>query len=286
MATPAMWTLRSWRTRAIWTAVTVLMWTLAVLFVLPFAWMVISSLKHELDIFEIPVSWIPRPATLANYVVVWWGSHPLGHYFINSLIVAVARVLGDLATASLAAYAFARLRFKGRDWIFFFYIATLTIPIQILLIPRFILMREIGLYDSLLALIIPGLFTVFGTFLLRQFFLGIPQDLFDAARMDGANEFQIYWRIALPLARPALAALAILVFVSSWNDYETALVMLTSDKNLTIPVGLTNFVDLDGGFSAGPTMAAAVSSLVPVFVLFLAMQKQFVQAITRSGLKG
>lgn len=269
-----------------WVVVSVLMWALALLFVLPFAWMVVSSLKREIDIFRLPVTWVPHPATLINYVIVWAGSYPLWHYFLNSLFVSLARVAGDLLTASLAAYGFSRLRFRGRDALFFIYLSSLAIPFQILLVPRFLLLRQMGLYDTLWALILPGIFTVFGTFLLRQFFIGIPQELSEAARIDGAGELQIYFRIILPLARPALAALAILVFVTSWNDYETPLVMLTSDTNYTIPLGLTNFVDVNGGFGAGPTMAGAVSSLLPVFVLFLTLQRQFVQAITRTGLKG
>jgi multiple sugar transport system permease protein len=280
---------RRWRPRRRsprWIVVSVLMWLLGLLFVLPFAWMLVSSLKREIDIFRLPVTWIPHPATLVNYVTVWAGSYPFWHYFLNSLLVSLARVAGDLLTASLAAYGFSRLRFKGRDTLFFIYLSSLTIPFQILLVPRFLLLRQMGLYDTVWALILPGVFTVFGTFLLRQFFMGIPQELSEAARIDGANEFQIYLRVILPLARPALAALAILVFVTSWNDYETPLVMLSTDANYTIPLGLTNFVDVNGGYGAGPTMAGAVSSLLPVFVLFLALQRQFVQAITRTGLKG
>jgi multiple sugar transport system permease protein len=262
------------------------MWALALLFVLPFAWMVISSLKREIDIFRLPVTWIPHPATLVNYIMVWAGPYPFWHYFLNSLTVSLGRVAGDLLTASLAAYGFSRLRFRGRDTLFFVYLSSLIIPFQILLVPRFLLLRQMGLYDTLWALILPGVFTVFGTFLLRQFFMGIPQEISEAARIDGARELQIYFRIILPLARPALAALAILVFVTSWNDYETPLVMLTSDANYTIPLGLTNFVDVNGGFGAGPTMAGAVCSLLPVFVVFLALQRQFVHAITRTGLTG
>lgn len=280
---------RRWQPRKVslrWMAVSVLMWALGLLFVLPFAWMVTSSLKREIDIFRLPVAWIPHPATFLNYITTWAGPYPFWHYFLNSLIVSVARVAGDLLTASLAAYGFSRLRFRGRDTLFFIYLSSLTIPFQMLLVPRFLVLRQMGLYDTLWALILPGIFTVFGTFLLRQFFMGIPHELSEAARIDGAGELQIYVRIILPMARPVLAALAILVFVTSWNDYETPLVMLTSDANSTIPLGLTNFVDVNGGFGAGPTMAGAVSSLLPVFVLFLALQRQFVQAITRTGLKG
>jgi multiple sugar transport system permease protein len=259
---------------------------MAILFILPFAWMLVSSLKREIDVFSLPVRWIPDPLVWQNYLTVWTGVHPLTLYVGNSIIVAVCRVLGELFTASLAAYGFARLRFPGRNALFLVYLSTLIIPAQLLLVPRFILFQELGIYDTLLALILPGIFTALGTFLLRQFFLTIPQELSDAARIDGANDWQIYWRIILPLAKPALASLAILAFVWSWNDYETPLVMLTSEHNFTIPLGLTNYMDDSGGFSASLIMAGAVSSVLPVIAFFLVMQRQFIQALARSGLKG
>jgi multiple sugar transport system permease protein len=248
--------------------------------------MVVSSLKREIDVFRLPIQWIPDPVTWRNYDEVWTGRYPLTRYIGNSLLVAVARVIGELITASLAAYAFSRLKFRGRDVLFILYVSTLIIPHQMLLVPRFILYRQLGIYDTLWALILPGVFTVFGTFLLRQFFLTIPQDLTDAARVDGANELQIYWRIILPLSKPALASLAILAFVWSWNDYETPLVMLTTESKFTIPLGLTRYFDESGGFSAALISAGAVSSLIPIFIVFLALQRQFIQALTRSGLKG
>lgn len=269
-----------------WTIVSIVMWAVALLFLLPFVWMVVSSLKREIDVFRLPIQWIPDPVTWRNYDEVWTGRYPLTRYIGNSLIVAVARVIGELVTASLAAYAFSRLKFRGRDVLFILYISTLIIPHQMLLVPRFVLYRQLGIYDTLWALILPGIFTVFGTFLLRQFFLTIPQDLTDAARVDGANELQIYWRIILPLSKPALASLAILAFVWSWNDYETPLVMLTTESKFTIPLGLTRYFDESGGFSAALISAGAVSSLIPIFIVFLALQRQFIQALTRSGLKG
>lgn len=272
--------------RVRWTIVSIVMWTVAILFLMPFVWMVVSSLKREIDVFRLPVQWIPDPVTWDNYVEVWTGRYPLTKYIGNSLIVAIARVVGELLTASLAAYAFSRLKFRGRDAIFILYVSTLIIPHQMLLVPRFILYRQLGIYDTLWALILPGIFTVFGTFLLRQFFLTIPQDITDAARVDGANELKIWWQIVLPMSKPALASLAILAFVWSWNDYETPLVMLTSEDKFTIPLGLTRYFDESGGFSAALISAGAVSSLIPIFVVFLALQRQFIQALTRSGLKG
>lgn len=269
-----------------WLAVSGLFWALGLLFLVPFAWMVLSSLKREIDVFRPPFRIWPDPLTWLNYTTVWTGEHALTHFIGNSLLVALARVAGELLTASLAAYAFARLRFQGRDLLFLLYLGTLIMPFQMLLIPRFILFQQLGLTDTLWSLILPGIFTAVGTFLLRQFFISIPQEISDAARIDGANHFQIYWRVILPLARPALAALAILAFVWSWNDYETPLVMLASEAHFTIPLGLTSYVDENGGFSASLIMAGAVSSILPVIVVFLAMQRQFVQALTHSGLKG
>jgi multiple sugar transport system permease protein len=193
-----------------WTIVSIVMWSLALLFLMPFVWMVVSSLKREIDVFRLPIRWIPDPLSWNNYVEIWTGRYPITRFIGNSLIVAAARVAGELLTASLAAYAFSRLRFRGRNTIFLLYISTLIIPYQMLLVPRFILYRQLGIYDTLWALILPGIFTVFGTFLLRQFFITIPQELTDAARSDGANELQIYWQIILPLAKPAMASLAIL----------------------------------------------------------------------------
>ncbi|MGH2560062.1 MAG: carbohydrate ABC transporter permease [Thermomicrobiales bacterium] len=272
--------------RVRWTVVAVVMWAAALLFLLPFAWMIVSSLKREIDVFRMPIRWIPDPLTWQNYEEIWTGAHPLTRFVGNSLLVASARVIGELVTASLAAYAFSRLRFKGRDKLFLLYVSTLIIPYQMLLVPRFMLYQQLHIYDTLWALILPGMFTAFGTFLLRQFFLTIPQDLVDAARIDGASELQIYARIILPLAKPALASLAILAFVWSWNDYETPLVMLTTESNFTIPLGLTRYIDEAGGFSAALIMAGAVSSIVPVVIIFLILQRQFIQALARSGMKG
>lgn len=277
---------RGRRYRIRWAVISLLLWVLAIAFVLPFFWMVVSSLKVERDVFRLPVRWWPDPLTWKNYTTVWAGSHPLTRYIGNSLIVAIVRVFGELFTASLAAYGFARLKFRGRDAVFVLYLSTLIIPHQLLLVPRFVLFRQIHIYDTLWALILPGVFTVFGTFLLRQFFLSLPQELTDAARIDGASEWQIYRQIVLPLARPALASLGILAFVGSWNDYETPLVMLTNERNFTIPLGLTAYVDEAGGFSAALITAGAVSSVLPIFIVFLFLQRQFIQALARSGLKG
>lgn len=263
----------------------VVLWALASLFILPFIWMLTSSLKRNIDVFAVPVQWIPNPVQWANYAEVWLGDHSMLQYFGNSLVVTGISVAGDLITASMAGYAFAQLNFKGRDKVFLIYLATAIVPYQLLLVPRFMFFRQLGLYDTLWALILPGIFTLFGTFLLRQFFIACPPELGEAARIDGAGEWAVFWRVYLPQAKPMLAALAIIRFVGSWNDYETPLVMLSSEANYTVPLGLTQFIDAEGGLSAGLAMAASVSSVVPILIVFLIFQRQFVEALSHAGLK-
>ncbi|HEU0163608.1 MAG TPA: carbohydrate ABC transporter permease [Thermomicrobiales bacterium] len=277
---------RTRSTRIRWTIISIVMWAVALLFLFPFVWMIISSLKRDIDVFRLPIRWIPHPVSWVSYQKIWDGPYPITRYMGNSLIVAVARVVGEVTTSSLAAYGFARMNFRWKNQIFVLYLATMIIPYQMLLVPRFILYREMHIYDTLWALILPGVFSVFGTFLLRQFFLSIPKDLTDAAKLDGASEFQCYRQIVMPLAKPAIASLTILAFVWSWNDYETPLVMLTTESRFTIPLGLTRYLDEGGGFSPSLIMAGAVSSILPVLLVFLVLQRQFIAALARSGLKG
>ena len=272
--------------RATYAVKSVLLWGFALLFLLPFAWMLSSSLKRNLDVFSIPVRWIPSPVEWSNYVQVWVGdSASMAVFFGNSLIVSGLGVVGDLFTSAMAGYAFARLTFVGRDKVFLLYLATAIVPTQLLLIPRFMFFQQLGLYNTLWALILPGIFTVFGTFLIRQAFLATPTDFGEAARIDGAGEWRVFWSVYLPLVRPTLAALAIISFVGSWNDYETPLIMLSDRSKYTVPLGLTRFVDADGGLSAGLAMAGSVSSVIPIIIIFLIFQRQFVAALANTGLK-
>jgi len=262
----------------------VVMWIIALGFLLPFVWMVLTSLKRDIDVFG-STGWLPNPIQWSNYVDVWFGQNSMGHYYLNSALVAVPRVLGDLVTASMAGYAFARFKFRGLDALFMLYIATAIVPLQLLLIPRFMLFKELNLYNTLLALILPGMFTVLGTFLMRQYFLGLPSELAEAARLDGAGEWRIFSRIYLPLAKSVLAALGILAFVWSWNDYETPLVLISSSSNYTIPLGLTQFTNEGGSLSAGLAMAAGVCATAPIIVVFLIFQRSFLAALSRAGIK-
>lgn len=222
--------------------------------------------------------------TLANYVETF-RVLPFGRYFINSAFVTVTVTIGQILIASLAAFAFARLRFRGREAIFLLYLATLMIPSQVTLIPNFLIIRNLGWYDTYAALIVPGLFSALSTFLLRQFYRSIPIDLDDAARIDGASSLRIWWQIMLPLSRPIMAALAVFAFQASWNDFLWPLVVTGTDKMRTIPIGLSYFV---GQYATAWNllMAGSVIALLPVLVIYLLAQKTFVQGITMSGMGG
>lgn len=261
------------------------MWILAIAFLIPFAWMISTSLKPDVEAFTIPMKWIPDDPRWENYREVLFGENSILRAFGNSVFVAFMRMLGELTTATLAGYAFAKLHFPGRGKVFVAYLATSLIPIQLLLVPRFVYFQQLGLYDTLWAVILPGMFTVLGTFLMRQHFVSQPDDFAEAARLDGANEFQIFFRIYLPGAMSMVSALAILTFVWSWNDYESPLVFISDPDHFTLPLGLTNFVDESGAMAPGLSMAAAVISIVPILLVFLVFQRRFVQAMTESALK-
>lgn len=251
----------------------------------PFLWMLSSSFKDFVQIFKFPPVLIPRPIVWNNYTRLLV-EFPFFLWVRNSALVTGSVTIGHVISCSLAAYAFARVPFRGRDRFFLLYLATMMIPGQVTLIPSYILMTLLGLTDKLSALIIPGILGgPFGTFLLRQFFMTVPQDLEDAARIDGAGYLTIYYRIILPLSRPALATLAVFVFLGTWNDFLWPLVLINSPSQKTLPVGVAGMV---GQFQTqwGLLMAGAVLSVVPTLVVFLTAQRYFVQGISVTGLKG
>lgn len=252
--------------------------------IVPFLWMISTSLKAEMQVYTWPPRWIPSPFQWGNYADLWQAM-PFDSLYTNSLKIAVAGTLGQLLSCSLAAYAFARLRFKGRDAIFVVLLATMMIPGQVTMIPVFIIMRSLHLTNTHWALILPAfLGSPFGTFLLRQFFLTLPRDLEDAAYIDGSSPFTVYWRIMLPLAKPALAALAIFTFMSYWNDFLGPLIYLNSPELYTIPLGLSQ---LQGWNTNMPLlMAGSVLALIPVLVVYVFLQRYFVEGIAMTGLKG
>jgi len=256
----------------------------AVIMIAPFLWMISSSLKDLTQVFIFPPQWIPRPFVWQNYVDAWHAI-PLGRFFANSFFVASAVAISQVVTASLAAYVFARLEFPGRDVIFLLFLGTMMLPSQITLIPRFIILKEIGWIDTYQALIVPFMARPFGTFLLRQSFLNVPTDLEDAARMDGCSRLRILFQVVLPLSKPALATLFVFTFMSYWNSFLWPLIVIQTREKLTLQVGLAM---LRSELSTEwPTlMAASVLSALPAIILYFLAQKQFVQGITLTGLKG
>jgi multiple sugar transport system permease protein len=252
--------------------------------IMPFVWMVSTSLKTPPEIFRYPPTWIPDPVAWENYARTL-SAIPFGRYYFNSLFVAVSVTLLQIVTASLGAFAFARMRFRGRDALFLMYLATLMIPFQVTMIPNFILIRYLGWYDSFQALIFPTAFSAFAVFLLRQFFMGIPLEMDEAARMDGAGSFRIWWQIIMPLSTPVLAALTIFTFLGSWNDFLWPLIITNSVSTRTIPVGLAAF---QGEYNTqwNLLMAGSVIALLPVLIVYFFAQRRFIEGITLSGMGG
>jgi len=256
----------------------------SVLMLVPFAWMLSTSLKQPGDVFIYPPQWIPQPVQWENYretVTVM----PFGRFYLNSIIQAVAVTALQLLTASLAAFAFARLRFRGRDLLFLLYLATMMIPFPVTMIPNFIIMRYLNWIDTFRALILPPAFSAFSTFLLRQYFMSIPLEMDDAARVDGASSFRIWWQIILPLSGPALATLAIFTFLGQWNSFLWPLIVTNSEEMRTLPVGLAAF---QGQYSVQwhLLMAGSVIAVLPILVIYIAGQKWFVRGITLTGMGG
>ncbi len=252
--------------------------------VLPLIWMISASLKSEAEIFSFPIQWIPSQFFWSNYVKVW-SEIPFPTYYMNTIKIAVITTILQIITCSTAAYAFAKVRFPERDKVFFLYIATMMIPFQVMMIPQFMLIKEIGLMNSHWALILLGAFSPFGVFLFRQFYMAIPEELSEAARIDGLNEFGIYMRIILPLTRPAIASLVIFTFMHSWNDFLAPLIYLNSDKLFTLQLGMQHF---QSEFSTdyGPLMAAAVSAIVPTIIIYFLAQDHFIEGIAAGAVKG
>lgn len=265
-------------------AVYVILILLSILTIIPFAWMLSASLKLNKDVFAWPMQWIPAEPQWQNYVNIWT-KIPLMKFISNTAILTVIVTLLQLLTSSFAAYAFAKLRFKGRNLLFLGYIATIAMPWQVYMVPQFIMMRGMGLNDKLLAMICLQAFSAFGVFLMKQFYEGIPNDLCEAARIDGMSEYRIYAKIMLPLSKPALSTLTIFTFVNTWNDYLGPLIYLRTETKKTIQLGLKMFI---GQYSAeyGLIMAGSVVSLVPVIIVFLCLQKYFVEGVASTGLKG
>lgn len=256
-----------------------------VVVLLPFYWAVISSLKTAGGIFVYPPQWLPDTFAWSNYAKVLQAA-PFDRYFVNTTFYAVSVMIGQLISCSLAGFAFARLRFPGRTQLFLLYLATMMIPNQVTLVPMYVLMRNYGWLDTWKVMIIPGLFgSPFGTFLMRQFMMTIPRDLDEAAVIDGASIFQIYSRVILPLTKPVLAVLGVFSIMAVWNDFMWPLIMLSSERNYTLTLGLFSF---QGQYYTdwNVLMAAATLVMIPVIVAFFFAQRYIIEGITVTGMKG
>lgn len=253
---------------------------------LPFAWMLSSSLMSTQEVIARPLTWIPSTLRFENYMALS-DAIPLGRMYLNSIIVTTLTTLGILLTSSLAGYGFAKFQFPGRNFLFLLVLATMMIPFFVVLLPIFYMVSQLGWINTYQGLIVPNIVTGFGIFLMRQYMLSLPDEVLDAARIDGASEFEIYWRIALPLSTPVIGALGILAFVYQWNNFLWPLVVARSSDMWTVPVGLNSLrVYASSAEVINLQMAGAALAIMPVMIVFLLLQRYFVRGIALTGLKG
>ncbi len=257
---------------------------LSLFMLVPFYWMVISSLKLNKDVFSIPMTWWPDQMHWENYKIIW-KKLPLVTFFMNTAKLTVITTAIQLCTSCFAAYGFAKTRFKGRDLIFLMYVTTIAVPWQVYMVPQFILVSRLGLNDTHLGLILMQAFSAFGVFLIRQFYVSIPDELCEAARIDGLNEYGIFGKIVFPLGKPAMATLTIFTFTNVWNDFMGPLIYLKTKELKTIQLGIRMFISQFGADYAW-IMASSVCALIPVIIVFLSCQKFFVEGVAASGIKG
>ncbi|MBO5337377.1 MAG: carbohydrate ABC transporter permease [Lachnospiraceae bacterium] len=258
---------------------------LALVMIVPFLWMLSASIKSDREVFLMnPFVFIPEKPKWSNYSEIWT-QIPFGRFVINTTYLTIVVTLLQLLTSSFAAYSFAKLHFRHKNTLFLAYIATIAMPWQVYMVPQFIMMRNMGLNDKLLAMICLQAFSAFGVFMMKQFYEGIPDDLCEAARIDGMNEYRIYAKIMLPLSKPSLSTLTIFTFVATWNDYLGPLIYLKSPEKKTIQLGLKMFISQYSS-DYGLIMAGSVISLIPVIIVFLVFQRYFVEGVASTGLKG
>lgn len=272
------------RTKVLRVVLYVTLILLALIMLVPFAWMLSASFKLDKDVFIFPIQWIPKTLRWQNYVEIWT-KIPLSKFVLNTVKLTLIVTFLQLLTSSFAAYAFAKLKFKWKNALFLAYVATIAVPWQVYMVPQFMMMRSFGLADTHLAIIFLQAFSAFGVFMMKQFYEGIPDELCEAARIDGMSEYQIWYRIMLPLSKPALSTLTIFTFVNTWNDFLGPLIYLTTESKKTLQLGLRMFISQYGS-EYGLIMAASVLSLIPVLIVFLSLQKYFVEGVAASGVKG
>lgn len=251
----------------------------------PLLWMISASFKFEMDVFAFPIQWIPPRWNFNNYVEVWGGNYNFPLYYLNTIKLSVCVTALQLVIASMGAFAFAKINFKGRNVIFALFLATMMIPDQVTIVPKFMLMKELSLLNTHLGLILMMSFSVYGLFLLRQHMISIPDALFEAAKIDGAGYLRIYLQIIIPMSKPALVTLAILRFIWTWNDYQNPLIFLSSKKLYTLQQGMSQFASESGTYYA-LLMAAAVCAILPLFIVFVIGQKNIIEGIASGAVKG
>lgn len=258
--------------------------TLALTMVIPFAWMISSSFKNNNEVFLYPIRWIPDPVRFGNYVDVWT-EIPFLKYYLNTFLYAVIVTLGQVITCTMAGYAFAKLKFPGKNFLFMLFLGTMMVPWHAIMIPQFIINRHLGFYNHPQAIIVMNLFSAFGVFLMRQFMMGIPDELSEAARIDGCGELRNYISIMLPLCKAGIATLVVFTFTFMWNDYLAPMIYLDNDNIKTIQLGLASFRSLYQT-DYGLIMAGTVCSLIPILIIYITAQKYLIEGIAHSGLKG
>ena len=263
----------------------VALFAIAALIVFPLVWVFLTSFKSDFDAISRPGNPIPSPFTGDAYRTLSSGEQPVFRWFLNSLAAATIQAALVMVTASMGAYALARLEFRGKKLVFGAIVATLLVPPVIFLIPNYLIVQNLGWLDSLWAITVPGAAGAFGIFFLRQFFISLPPEIEEAARLDGAGDFRIFWRIVLPLSRPALATLAVLSFLTNWNDFLWPVYVLVSPNKLTLQTGL-NILSGAEATHFGIVMAGAVIAAIPVLILFSVAQRQIVESVASSGVKG
>lgn len=266
------------------TALFVVCVLVALIMMIPFLWMLSASFKENAEIFTRPITWIPKVFRTINYEKVF-REIPFALYFLNTAFVTLSVTAIRVLTCSMAAFAFAKLKFPGRDQIFLLYLATMMVPWHAIMIPQFVIIQRMGLYDSHLALVLTGSFSAFGVFIMRQNMLSLPDGLKEAARIDGGNSWIIFWRVIMPLSKTGIATLVALTFTQVWNDYMAPMIYLDSDAKKTIQLGLATFKrEFDTDY--GAIMAGTVISLIPVVIVYFCAQKYIVEGVAFTGLKG
>lgn len=256
----------------------------AVVMVFPFFWQLMTSLKDFAEATTVPPVWFPSELRWDNFAKVF-DAMPFAQMFGNSVLITVVRTISQVVFSTMAGYAFARMQFPGRNVLFFLFLSVLMIPGQLFLLPQFEIMRTLGIIDTLTAILLPGLISAFGTFLMRQFFMGLPPEVEEAARLDGANQWQIFWRVMVPLAKPGIIALTVFMVLGAWNEMLWPLIVISSAENMPLTVGLTTLKGMN--VTDYPMlMAGSLLATLPMLAVFIVLQRQFIQGIAFTGSKG